>query len=120
MKDHNLSNSIIILDEYQTINPKLFPSFEFVMKAMAKYFNTKFLFVTATQPILLEDKVQGLCFKNAIDYFFSQMNRTLLDTSLLQNEELMNEEELSEIVLAEYEESGKSILVHCNNIAFSN
>src|SRR5690625_4718231 len=118
-KFHNLANSIIILDEVQSINPKLFPAFEFVMKAMAKYFNTKFLFVTATQPILLEDKVQELCFKNEIDYFFSQMNRTLLDTSLLQNEELMNEEELSEIVLADYEESGKSILVICNTIGFS-
>lgn len=118
-KFHNLANSIIILDEIQSINPKLFPAFEFVMEAMAKYFNTKFLFVTATQPILLEDKVQELCFKNEKDYFFSQMKRTLLDTSLLQNEELMNEEELSEIVLADYEESGKSILVICNTIGFS-
>ena len=118
-KFHNLSNSIIILDEVQSINPKLYPAFEFVMKAMAKYFNTKFLFVTATQPILLEDRVQELCFKNVKDYFFSQMNRTVLDTSLLQNEEVMNEEQLSEIVLTDYNEGEKSILIICNTIGFS-
>lgn len=118
-KFHNLVNSIIILDEVQSINPKLFRALEFMMEAMAKYFNTKFIFVTATQPILLENKVKELCFKYKEDYFFSQMNRTILDTSLLQKEELMNEEELMEIVLADYDENEKSILVICNTIGFS-
>ncbi|MCG2419536.1 CRISPR-associated helicase Cas3' [Aequorivita sp. F47161] len=118
-KFHNLVNSIIILDEVQSINPKLFRAFEFVMEAMAKYFNTKFIFVTATQPILLKNKVKELCFKYEDDYFFSQMNRTVLDTSLLQKKELMNEEELMEIVLTDYEENEKSILIICNTIGFS-
>lgn len=118
-KFHNLVNSIIILDEVQSINPKLFPAFEFVMKAMAKYFNTKFIFVTATQPVLLGNKVKELCFKNTDDYFFSKVNRTILDTSLFQNKELIGEEDLTEIVLSDYEENEKSILVICNTIRFS-
>lgn len=118
-KFHNLVNSIIILDEIQSINPKLYSAFEFVMKALAKYFNTKFILVTATQPILLENKVKELCFKNRNDHFFYQLNRTVLDTSLFKNEKLINEEELMEIILADYEKNEHSILIICNTISFS-
>lgn len=118
-KFHNLVNSIIILDEIQSINPKLYPAFEFVMEAMTKYFNTKFIFVTATQPVLLKDKVAELCYKNTEDYFFSKVNRTILDTSLIRNKELVDEEKIMEFILNDYEENKKSILVICNTIKFS-
>jgi CRISPR-associated endonuclease/helicase Cas3 len=117
-KFHNLANSIIILDEIQSINPALFPALEFVMENMAKYFNTKFILVTATQPIILSSKIKELCFKDSDDYFFSKMNRIILNTQLLKNEKT-TEEELSEIVLRDYRSGQKSILVICNTIRFS-
>jgi len=117
-KFHNLANSVIILDEVQSINPALFSALEFVMENMAKYFNTKFILVTATQPIILSNTVKELCFKDIEDYFFSKMNRTVLNTQLLKNGKT-NEEELSKIILKDYKSGQKSILVICNTIRFS-
>lgn len=117
-KFHNLANSIIILDEVQSINPALIPALEFVMENMSKYFNTKFILVTATQPIILSGKVKELCFLDSMDYFFSKMNRTVLNTQLLKSVKI-TEAELSEIVLKDYRSEQKSVLVICNTIRFS-
>ncbi len=118
-KFHNLANSILILDEVQAINPKLYPALEFALMSLANYFNTKIVFVTATQPILLSERVKELCFKNKPDYFFKKINRTLLNTVLLQKEDPLSEEDLAQIILNDYEENNKSILVVCNTIRFS-
>lgn len=117
-KFHNLANSIIILDEVQAINPELYPAFEFVMEQMARYFNTKFVLVTATQPILLKGKTQELCAKEKEDFFFKQMNRTKIDQSIL-NIGVIDEIALSDIITNNYQERPQSILVVCNTIRFS-
>lgn len=117
-KFHNLANSIIILDEVQAINPELYPAFEFVLENMAKYFNTKFIFVTATQPVLLKEKVQELCLLDSEDYFFKNMNRTKIDKSLL-NEGLLDESELVRKILDIYYKEPKSTLIICNTIRYS-
>jgi CRISPR-associated endonuclease/helicase Cas3 len=117
-KFHNLANSVIILDEIQAINPELYPAFEFVMEYMARYFNTKFIFVTATQPMLLKEKVQELCMEESEDFFFRKVNRTNIDKSLLKNN-LLDEYEIAGIILEKYNEQPQSTLVICNTIRFS-
>ncbi|MDF1864568.1 MAG: CRISPR-associated helicase Cas3' [Saprospiraceae bacterium] len=52
-KFHNVTNSVIILDEVQNIPAKYYEAIEVVFQKMAEYFDTKFLFVTATQPLLM-------------------------------------------------------------------
>jgi CRISPR-associated endonuclease/helicase Cas3 len=117
-KFHNLVNSVIILDEIQSIKPDLFPALEFVMEELAKHFGTKFIFVTATQPILLKDKVVELCEKESKSYFFEKINRTVLNTSLLEQSTL-REEEIAQLILDKYEDSPCSTLVICNTIRYS-
>lgn len=117
-KYHNLVNSIIILDEVQSIKPELFPALEFTMEAISKYFNAKFILVTATQPFILKDKIHELCFKEEDDYFFKRMSRTCLDTSLL-TEDNISEECLAKIVIERFNENFESILVICNTIRYS-
>ncbi len=117
-KFHNLANSVIILDEVQTINPELYQALEFVMQKMAKYFNTKFVFVTATQPLLMRDEVQELCSKDSEDYFFKNINRTQIDASLLKDDRL-DEFELCEVILDRYKKDPQSTLVICNTIRYS-
>jgi len=117
-KFHNLANSIIILDEIQAINPELYPAFEFVLESMAKYFNTKFIFVTATQPVILKEKVQELCLIDSEDYFFNNVNRTKIDKTLL-NEDLLDESELVHKILDRYHKNPKSTLIICNTIRYS-
>lgn len=117
-KFHNLVNSIIILDEVQAINPSLLPALEFMMEAMAKHFNTKFILVTATQPIILPDKVQNLCWFETNDYFFKKLNRTQINKSIL-SEGLITEEKLANLIIEEFNSHPKSILVICNTIRYS-
>lgn len=117
-KFHNLANSIIIFDEVQAISPKLYPAFEFALESLAKWFGTKFVFVTATQPILLKEKVTELCLNDdSAEYFFSQLDRTVLDTSETDTE--ITAEELANRVINFFYEQEKSILVICNTIRFS-
>lgn len=117
-KFHNLVNSIIILDEVQAIKPSLLPALEFMMEAMAKYFNTKFILVTATQPIILSDKIRDLCWFESDDYFFKKLNRTLIDKSLL-SKGLVSEIELADIIFDDFYNHPKTILVICNTIRYS-
>ncbi|SEJ66339.1 CRISPR-associated helicase, Cas3 family [Cyclobacterium xiamenense] len=117
-KFHNLVNSIIILDEVQAIKPTLLPALEFVMESMAKFFNTKFILVTATQPMIIPNKIKELCQFESKDYFFQKLNRTLLDKSLLSRRNI-SEKELAEAVYNEFIKRPISILVICNTIRYS-
>ncbi|MFD2037559.1 CRISPR-associated helicase Cas3' [Belliella marina] len=117
-KFHNLVNSIIILDEVQAINPSLIPALEFMMESMALHFNTKFVLVSATQPLILPEKTKELCWFETEDYFFKKLNRTQIDKTLLSRG-LISEEELASLIIEKFSFQSKSILVICNTIRFS-
>jgi len=71
---HKIANSIIILDEIQAIPPKHYSLIRNIFFAMANYFNTYFLFVTATKPLLVEsEECVELVEKN--QNYFSNMDR---------------------------------------------
>ncbi|MDR0676206.1 MAG: CRISPR-associated helicase Cas3' [Elusimicrobiota bacterium] len=53
-KLHNIFNSIIILDEVQNIEPKIYKFLQKVFNVLAEKFNIYFLFITATQPEILD------------------------------------------------------------------
>jgi len=116
-KFHNLVNSIIILDEVQNIPPKYYEVIETVFKHMAKYFNARFIFVTATQPLILSEKVIKLAAKSKQKdefCFFKKMERTELYKKMLDE----GEKEVSEIVdsIKTTYEQGKSVLAIFNTI----
>jgi len=116
-KFHNLVNSIIILDEVQNIPPKYYEAIEKVFEQMAKYFNTRFIFVTATQPLILSEQVEKLAVKpNHIDefYFFEKMERTELHKKML-NEGVKKVSEVVTSIKAKYAED-KSVLAIFNTI----
>ncbi len=50
MNFHKLSHSIVILDEPQSISPKLWKGLSDTLNYLSKKLNTTFLFMTATQP----------------------------------------------------------------------
>jgi CRISPR-associated endonuclease/helicase Cas3 len=93
-KFHNLTDSIIILDEVQNIPPKYYEAIEKTFKHMALYFNTQFIFVTATQPLLMpNENVIELTDPSQVktENYFRQLSRIQLDKSLLRegpNEEI--------------------------------
>lgn len=84
-KFHNMTNAIIILDEVQNIEAKYFETVEAMFRAMHEYFDTRFVFVTATQPFLIkQSEVVELTdpIKERTKRFFTDMNRIQLNVSL--------------------------------------
>lgn len=51
---HQLENSVIILDEIQAIDEKYYGAIREVFKLLASTYRVKFIFVTATMPLLIE------------------------------------------------------------------
>ena len=62
-KLHNICNSVVILDEVQTLPTDYLQPIIDAMKAYNKCFNTSFLFTTASMPVLSKEsiKIEGLC-----------------------------------------------------------
>lgn len=83
---HNLSNSILIFDEIQSINIKHVYLFNMAMNFFSKYCNSSVVLCTATQPLLdkidpvsysLEVEEKRVMIKN-VDLLFEKLSRTRL------------------------------------------
>ncbi len=70
-KFHNISNSIVILDEVQAIPHKYWLLLKEAIKFFAEYFNTYFIFVTATEPLIFDEQKKEIkpLIKNKEEYF---------------------------------------------------
>lgn len=70
-KFHNIANSIIILDEVQSIPHKYWLLIKEVISAISIHFNTYFIFVTATQPLIFDEHKNEILdlVKNKNNYF---------------------------------------------------
>lgn len=122
-KFHNMTNAIFILDEVQNVPPKYYEAIERVFREMATYFNTKFVFVTATQPFLFKDRDTILeLTAGKTEEYFRQLTRIKIDQSLLRasNYKKMDTQVFLETLVADIlENEGKSFLIICNTIAQS-
>lgn len=88
---------------------------------MAEKFNTIFLFVTATQPVILPDKIIQLeVNKNKPSgYFFKGLNRINIDQHLLKSGELNDEQLFEELENCASVNPNKSILAIVNTKVLS-
>lgn len=125
-KFHNMTNAIIVLDEVQNIPPKYYEAIELVFTKMAEYFNTKFLFVTATQPILLSktDVIELTDpTKTKTRAYFENLERICINQSILKNSDYQPQDLESELVPLFIEDietnTNKSFLFIFNTIAQS-
>ena len=87
-KFHNLANAIVILDEVQSIPPKYFDLVSKVFVGLHEWLDTRFVFVTATQPFLMNpnDGYDVLELTDPTREYtrraFERMNRIDLDLTL--------------------------------------
>lgn len=79
-KFHRVNNSIIILDEIQSIPIKYWLLIKTIFKFLTEKLNIYVIFVTATEPLIIEKKdVVSLVDR---DKYFQKMNRVKLKLSL--------------------------------------
>ena len=114
-KFHNIVNSIIILDEVQSIPHKYWLLLRKVIETLAKEYHTYFIFVTATLPLIFDennDKIVSLIEKK--EKYFNQFNRIKL---LPKIENSINLEEFKEIIGTDLiEKSNKDFMIVLNTI----
>ena len=67
-KLHNMANSIIILDEIQTIPVKYWLLLNKVLKKISEKYNVWFIFMSATQPAIYEENEIKSLIKNETKY----------------------------------------------------
>ncbi len=96
-KLHSFANSIIILDEVQSIPSKYWPLVKKTFTEIAYKLNITFIFVTATLPMIFSEKRGEIkeLVKNKKS-IFEAVDRIRLDSTLLN--EPIHEEEFLEIV----------------------
>lgn len=125
-KFHNMTNAVIVLDEVQAIPPKYYRAVEAAFRGMATYFGTRFVLVTATQPILFADEVVELTDPTPerieTKRYFAAFPRITLDQSLLTANAYgaMDFADIRDIMQADIDKHPeKSFLLICNTIAYS-
>ncbi|GAB6078501.1 CRISPR-associated helicase Cas3' [Hydrogenobaculum acidophilum] len=64
---NKLSNAIVIIDEIQALPTKYWKLIKYMIKEISEALNTYFIFMTATQPYLMEDAIELSQKKKYID-----------------------------------------------------
>ncbi|MDD2439753.1 MAG: CRISPR-associated helicase Cas3' [Methanosarcinaceae archaeon] len=116
-KFHNIANSIVILDEVQSIPHKYWLVLKQIISGFAAYLNTYFIFVTATQPLIFDPEKEEITELVANkEKYFKKFDRIKLETNLtpmpLEEFEVLLKKEL-------IENPEKDILVVLNTIKTS-
>lgn len=71
---NRLANSIIVLDEVQAIDEKYYAAMREVFQVLARDYNVKFIFVTATMPAIVKSRE---LVKNQ-RFYFEQLDRVVI------------------------------------------
>ena len=106
LKRCSLANSVIVLDELQTIDIALFNQFSDTMKIMAEVLNFKVLFMSATLP-----KSKSFDSVDLVDSEKFRSHRALAKRNMLDFSYFKGSNQLD--VLSEIDTKGKRILIHC-------
>lgn len=116
-KFHNIVNSIIILDEVQSIPYEYWLLVKESLKHIAHEYNCWIILMTATQPIIFEDKEIRPLIKNKKEYFKNK-NINRLEYEIDINEKNFDDfkKDVIKVVLDEKE---KDIMIVLNTIESS-
>ncbi|MDD4526521.1 MAG: CRISPR-associated helicase Cas3' [Candidatus Margulisbacteria bacterium] len=114
-KYNNLANSIIILDEVQSIPRKYWDLVRRVFTETADLLNMKIILVTATMPLIFsEDNKEIKELAISKHRFFKSLNRIVLDVSSIT--EKIKIEDFCKEIISEIEHSDKSYLFILNTV----
>lgn len=110
-KFHNITNSIIILDEIQSIPRKYWVLVNNYLKKLTNKYNCWIIFMTATQPLIFEpDEITELIEEK--EKYFSNMDRV----RYADKREISVVDALKSKIVEAYEETDKSVMAVMNTI----
>lgn len=112
-KYHNISNSIILLDEVQNIPMEYWPLVNIMLKNLAEELNCYIILLTATKPLIFNENEAIELLDNNQEYF-EKFNRVTLKPSLDE----IGVEQFAQKFLEMYEQE-KSYLIVLNTIKSS-
>ena len=118
-KFHNISNSIILLDEVQSIPHKYWELIRVMLEKVSSIMNCYFVFITATMPLIYNEKAGEIneLAVNKKDYF-EFFDRIRLDLSIFREE--LTLEQFKDFISDEiYEYPDKNMLIVLNTIKSS-
>lgn len=114
-KFHNITNSIIILDEIQSIPYKFWGIINLILKKLAYEYNCWIILMTATQPFIFnENEIFSLV--DDVDYYFNQFDRINYNFRL---ENIPLSDFADELINLVDNERNKDIMIVLNTIASS-
>lgn len=115
VKFNTLANSIILLDEVQSIPYKYWKIINMLCKEISTILNVYFIFITATQPLIFEkNEIKELASKS--DYYFKHYKRT----KMIYMSKKMDKDEFFQFVDNIIgEKKDKNILIIVNTIKLS-
>ena len=114
-KFHNITNSIILLDEIQSVPYKYWNVINFILNKMAYDYNCWIVLMTATQPLIFkEDEIIPLV--DNVDYYFNQFNRIKYNFDL---DEISLEDFCDNFINCVTENDDKDIMAVLNTIKSS-
>lgn len=114
-KYHTLANSIIILDEVQSIPHHYWLLFHDLLLTLSRFLNIHVVFVTATQPLIFDEKIPGEIRELASQKqdYFSRLDR--IDLTFNREPQVLQDfiKKLRERIRTD---SGKDFLIVLNTI----
>lgn len=120
-KFHNIANSIIVLDEVQTISYQYWPLLNTILKDFADSFNCRILLLTATMPLIFteeKNEIYNLIPKDMRDNYFKAFGRYRL--SLVNDLKDIDQKELFQLAVKHIErEPQKQFLFVFNTVKSS-
>ena len=111
-KFHNIANSIIILDEIQSIPHKYWGIINSILIKLANEYNCWIILMTATQPFIFKES-EIISLVDDVDYYFNQFDR--IDYNF-QLENISLDDFSVELMKLIDNEKNKDILVVLNTI----
>lgn len=109
-KFDSIRGAIILLDEVQAIDIKLYNAVDFILRGAVKYLDCRIIMMTATKPLILSDAHELLPDNKK---YFASFKRTALCPSFVKE----RAEEFAERFIENIE--NKSYLIICNTIKSS-
>lgn len=112
-KFHNIANSIILLDEIQSIPYKFWPIINKILKKISNKFNIWIILMTATQPLIFKENDEILPLIDKKEKYFKAFNRVKFKFDL---ENKGFEEFKEEVIEAIFENQNKNMMFVLNTI----